>query len=108
VFWSDGGRTDLANTVWLCLFHHKQVHEQGIRLTLHPTTRALEIRTVDGTIIPAKPPLPWADPDSIDPDQHITATTLPPNALDSRLDLPYAVSVLMQWIDIPDPAAAAA
>ncbi len=108
VFWANGGHTDLANTIWLCTFHHQQVHEHGLQLTLHPTTRALEIRAADGTVVPARPDLPWADPGTLDPKHHIASTTLPPNALDSHLGLGYAVSVLMQWIDLPDRTAEAA
>ena len=107
-YWSRGGRTDLANTVWLCTFHHQQVHEAGIQLSLHPTTRTLEIRTADGTVVPARPDLPWADPDTLDPARHIAPTTLPPHARDGHLDLGYAVSVLMQWIELPDQTAEAA
>jgi hypothetical protein len=36
VWWSRGGRTDLANLVLLCGFHHRLVHEGGWRLRLGP------------------------------------------------------------------------
>jgi Domain of unknown function (DUF222)/HNH endonuclease len=34
VWWSRGGRTDLANLVLLCGFHHRLVHERGWNLAL--------------------------------------------------------------------------
>ena len=33
VWWEVGGRTDLANLVLVCRFHHKAVHDRGFRMT---------------------------------------------------------------------------
>lgn len=32
VHWADGGRSDLDNCAWLCLFHHYLVHEGGWKM----------------------------------------------------------------------------
>ena len=32
--WADGGETKLSNLVMLCRFHHRQVHEGGVRLEI--------------------------------------------------------------------------
>lgn len=34
VHWARGGRTDLSNLVILCRFHHRKVHEGGIRIEM--------------------------------------------------------------------------
>jgi hypothetical protein len=36
--WEDGGRTDLANLLPLCVKHHHAVHEGGWKLDVDPTT----------------------------------------------------------------------
>ena len=33
--WADGGRTALDNLVLLCRRHHRAVHEEGFRVTIH-------------------------------------------------------------------------
>ena len=96
IWWSNGGPTDLANLVLLCSRHHTLVHRDGIQLVLHPHTRALQVATQDGTAVPHRPPLPWRPAAEIDPLGTIGAKTLPPEATD-RLNLHYAVSVLLQW-----------
>ncbi len=94
--WINGGRTDLANLVLLCSRHHHAViHAGGFRLTLHPTTRALTITTTAGTPVPHRHQWPYQPAEHLDPDTTIDAATLPPHAGD-KLDLHYAVAVLMQ------------
>jgi hypothetical protein len=94
-WWSEGGATDLANLVLLCSRHHTVVHAGGFQLALHPSTRALTVTTRTGVAVPPRPPLPWRPADELDPHHHVKPDTLPPHAYD-RLDLHYAVSVLMQ------------
>jgi hypothetical protein len=94
-WWSRGGRTDLANLVLLCPRHHALVHEDGYRLTLHPD-RSLTVRTADGTLLPHHPAPPREDPAGLDTDGAVAAGTLPTQTSGQRLDLRYAVSVLLR------------
>ncbi len=93
---SEGGRTDIANLVLLCSrHHHTVVHERGYRLVLDPTTRVLQVKSPGGKAIPHKPALPWRPARELDPTETIGSSTLPP-AVRDKLDLHYAVSVLLQ------------
>ena len=93
-WWSHGGPTDLANLVLLCHRHHQLVHDNQFSMTLHPD-RTLTVRGADGTVLPARPALPVASAEDIDPTGTITPHTCPnPRAVD-RLHLGYAVSVLI-------------
>ncbi len=92
--WSAGGVTDLRNLVLLCARHHTLTHLHGFRLSLKPD-RTLSVTTADGRRVAHHPRLPWQSAVGLDPDQSITATTLPP-APGGRLDLRYAVAVLTQ------------
>jgi len=78
-FWSQNGTTDLANRLLLCSRHHTLVHAQGFQLQLRPD-RSLRITTAD----------------ELNRNGQITARTLPPHLTGQRLDLDYAVAVLMQ------------
>jgi HNH endonuclease/Domain of unknown function (DUF222) len=93
--WNDGGPTDLSNLALLCSRHHTLVHADGIRLKLNPTTRALIVITAAGRAVPHRPEWPWLPADELDPEAAIHPATLPPFAGD-KLDLHYAVDVLMQ------------
>lgn len=95
IFWRDGGSTDLANLILVCPRHHTLVHAQGFRLTLDED-RTLRVHTADGVRALHHPALPWSPPDEFDPQCAITADTLPPDTVEARLDLGYAVMVLMQ------------
>ena len=95
-FWSRGGRTDLANLVLVCSRHHTLIHSQGFSLVLHPDRR-LEVRTADGTPVQHHPAQPWDDPADLTTTcgRLVSAEALQPEHTDSRLDLRYAVSVLL-------------
>ena len=95
--WIAGGRTDLANMVLLCSRHHHAViHAGRFHLTLHPTSRALTITTTAGIPVPHRHQWPWQPAEHLDPDHSIDATTLPPYFAGDKLDLHYAIDVLMQ------------
>jgi hypothetical protein len=96
LFWADGGRTDLDNTVLLCAHHHQVLHDAGFRLALDPRTRAVTVHTPAGGLVPRHPDLPTNSAAELDPHSQISPRTLPPSALD-RLDLHYAIGVMMQW-----------
>lgn len=95
IFWAAGGPTDLANLVLVCGRHHTLIHRDGYRLTLLPD-RSLSVTAADGAAVPHRPDLPWRPAAELDPDQQITADTLPPHWAGDRLQLDYAVAVLLQ------------
>ncbi len=100
-FWvRDNGPTDRVNLVRLCPYHHHQVHEGGFTLTRSETGRIV-VRHPAGWIIPAAPTLPPSTPGQLTDANEaqgtaISSDTLPPDWNGDRLDLHYAVSVLMQ------------
>ena len=98
VYWEHEGPTDLANMIMLCGRHHTLVHAEGFQFALDPTTRILTVTTRTGTPIPLRPAAPWQSPAGLDPLGVIAPTTLPPRVLD-RLDLHYAVEVLLHQVD---------
>ncbi len=55
--WADGGTTDLTNTVLLCRFHHRALHEEGFSMELAPSGEARFYRP-DGRPLPPAPPAP--------------------------------------------------
>jgi 5-methylcytosine-specific restriction endonuclease McrA len=95
IYWSLGGRTDLANLVLLCEHHHTVVHAQGFQLTLHPD-RTLEVRTADGTRLFHHPAVQPQHADLLDTAGGIGPATLPPHVTDPTIDLAYIVGVLLQ------------
>ena len=97
--WAKEGSTDLANLVLLCARHHALVHAEGFQLVLLPDRR-LRIATADGTAVPHRPTLPFQPAkdvlDALQFGPPIIAGTLPPHTSGDRLDLHYAVAVLVQ------------
>jgi len=94
-YWRDGGGTDLQNLVLLCSRHHTLVHQHGFALALAPDRR-LSVANADGTPVLHHPGLPWRPAQGLDPDHQVDAETLLPDHVRSRIDLGYAVMVLMQ------------
>lgn len=95
VFWSDGGRTDLDNLALLCSRHHSLVHQLGFQLVLQ-AHRRLDVRTADDTPVLHHPAKPCGDPVELAVTGSVSAETLLSQACDSRMDLGYVVSVLLQ------------
>jgi hypothetical protein len=86
----------MGNLVLVCSRHHSLIHAEGFRLALHPDRR-LEVCTADGTAVLHHPAPPWGDPTALAGGRArgVSAETLPPDHVDGRLDLRYAVGVLM-------------
>jgi hypothetical protein len=55
--WADGGKTSLDNTLLLCRFHHRLVHEEGFQLHSLPNND-VEFRTPHGLLVPDAPAPP--------------------------------------------------
>ncbi len=84
----------MGNLVLVCSRHHTLIHAGGFQLDLRPD-RSLAVATAGGVPVLHHPVLPWQPALGLDPRGVITASTLPPSATD-RLQLSYAVGVLMQ------------
>lgn len=55
IWWSKGGRTDLANLIPVCSVHHAKIHHDGWVIELGPN-RELTLRLPDGSIRTTGPP----------------------------------------------------
>jgi hypothetical protein len=88
---SGSGRTDLANLISLCPWHHKAVHDRGYLIAAPPGGTFAFYRP-DGTPLPASPPLPGPDgPIDQAHDAEITPDTIIPPWYGERLDLHHAI-----------------
>ncbi|HEY1005471.1 MAG TPA: HNH endonuclease signature motif containing protein, partial [Streptosporangiaceae bacterium] len=91
--WINGGRTDLANLISLCPWHHKLVHDRGYLIAAPPGGGgAFAFYHPDGTRLPACAPLP--EPGGGIGDAHdadITPDTIIPPWYGERLDLNHAI-----------------
>lgn len=96
--WFRGGKTDLANLVLLCGFHHRLLHEHGYTIDVVAPGR-YRFRRPDGTPVPDAPPT-RGDPrlDRLRAPLHqpppVTPSTTTPTWGGDRLDLPYVVSLM--------------
>ena len=98
--WAHGGPTTLSNLAMLCRRHHRAVHEEGFQDERQPDGE-LYFRRPDGRPLPEVPATPAvpATPcealrtrhDALD----IHARTATPGWLGERLDVGYAISVLI-------------
>ena len=80
----------------VCPRHHTLIHTRDFQLTLHPD-RQLTVRTATGVPVRHHPAQPWGDPADLarGPGRDVSAETLPPQTTTPRLDLGYAVAVLL-------------
>ena len=95
VYWSHGGRTELANLISLCKAHHTLVHDRGYLIAAGPGG-TFAFHRPDGTLLPASPPLP--QPDGTIGDCHdadITPDTIIPPWYGERLDLDEAIYICL-------------
>ena len=92
-YWSNGGRTKLANLVSLCKYHHMLVHERGYLIAAAPDG-AFAFSRPDGRTIPAAPALPdVAGGIEGCHDADINPGTIIPAWYGERLDLDHAIYV---------------
>jgi len=91
--WVNGGRTDLANLISLCPWHHKIVHDRGYTIAAPPAGGGgFAFCRPDGTPLPPCPPLPGPDgPIGQAHDAEITPDTIIPPWYGERLDLNHAI-----------------
>jgi hypothetical protein len=91
--WVNGGRTDLANLISLCPWHHKVVHDRGYTIAAPPAASGtFAFYRPDGTPLPPCPPLPEPDgPIDQAHDADITPDTIIPPWYGERLDLNHAI-----------------
>jgi uncharacterized protein DUF222/HNH endonuclease len=94
-YWSNGGRTKLANLISLCKYHHMLVHERGY-LIAAARDGAFTFCRSDGTAIPAAPALPdVAGGIEGCHDADITPGTIIPPWYGERLDLDHALYICL-------------
>jgi len=60
------------------------------------TANCMIVTTAEGVRVLHHPVLPWRPAEELDPDRRIDGSTLPPTIVGDRLDLSYAVAVLLQ------------
>ena len=107
--WADGGATRLTNLVLLCRFHHRVVHEEGVRVTLD-ADGAVHFVQANGQPLVAAPMAPaWTGAPLAPVDDRLAAAgieigsdTATPYWHGERLDLPWVIDVI--WRP-RDPAA---
>ena len=102
--WADGGETRLQNLVLACRFHHRALHEGGLRVVPADAEGQFRFLRPDGTPLPAEPPMPsWEGAPLAPTDARLTAAgigigphTATPEWYGESLDLTAALDVLWE------------
>ena len=102
--WADGGETRLQNLVLACRFHHRALHEGGLRVVPADAEGQFRFLRPDGTPLPAEPPMPsWAGAPLAPTDARLAAAgigigphTATPEWYGESLDLTAALDVLWE------------
>ena len=90
-----GGKASLPNMVELCWFHHRSVHEGGVRLAFRPDGRVTATRPDGTTLEPIEPAVDPSD-GGIERRNHERGTSITPKTsipmwAGERLDLQHTV-----------------
>ena len=99
--WADGGATRLTNLVLLCRFHHRVVHEEGVRVKLD-ADGAVHFVRANGQPLAEAPPAPrWTGAPLAPVDDRLAAAgieigpdTATPDWYGERLDLPWVIDLI--------------
>jgi len=94
-YWSRGGRTALSNLVLFCGYHHRLIHQAQFSVRVGPCGE-LAFRDPQGRQLrehAAAAVLAWVAPSALPPAEE----ELLPLWAGEKLDLDYAVSVLLDW-----------
>ena len=107
--WADGGATRLTNLVLLCRFHHRLVHEEGVRVTLDAAGAVHFVQPNGQPLVEAPPAPAWTGAPLAPVDDRLAAAgieigpeTATPDWYGERLDLAWVVNLI--WRP-RDPAA---
>jgi len=101
--WAQGGATKLANLVTLCGFHHRLVHEGGIRVSMRPDGTPCFMRP-DGSefdqVVSLEASYDWREIPARHAEQgiHIDRRTAVTRWCGERMDYDLAVSALQQQV----------
>ena len=102
--WADGGETRLQNLVLACRFHHRALHEGGLRVVPADAEGQFRFLRPDGTPLPAEPPVArWEGAPLAPTDARLAAAgigigphTATPEWYGESLDLTAALDVLWE------------
>jgi hypothetical protein len=96
--WSEDGPTDLANLVLVCHFHHRFVHDRGVRIEVRSDGRHRFALTASAEALPVVGHLPGAHERGLRHGPTASAEALlPPGDVDLRpFDVDHAIAILLE------------